>query len=146
MPTAPKLIAGILLSLTAVLVAYMYTFGFPNQTFKKEYYMLAAGVGFLVGWYTLGQKPFFGGKDSVVAGIRANIIMALVAAFSFALVSVWNGMGEHDFNNPFQVPITLITRSIAYFTAGLTVKICSIVLLTGALSGRLTGLANLHWR
>lgn len=146
MPTAPKLIAAILLALTALIVAYTYQLGYPDQTFKKEYYMLATGVGFVVGWYTLGQKPYFGGLDSITAGIRANIIMSIVGAISFSFVSVWNGMGEHAFNNPFQVPISLIMRSIAYFMSALTIKIWAIMVLTGAISGRLTGVANFHWR
>lgn len=146
MPTAPKLIAALLLTLTAVIVAYTYSLGYPDQTFKRNYYMLAGGVGFVVGWYTLGQKPYFGGVDSILAGIRAVIIMAIVAAIAFAFVSVWNGMGEHAFNNPFQVPISWITRSIANFISALTIKIWAILLLAGAISGRLTGVANLHWR
>jgi hypothetical protein len=72
MPTAPKLIAATLMALTALLVAYTYSLGYPEQTFKKDYYMLAGGVGFVVGWYTLGQKPYFGGMDSIMAGIRVN--------------------------------------------------------------------------
>ncbi len=146
MPTAPKLIAAILLALTALIVAYTYRLGYPELTFKKEYYILAGGVGFVVGWYTLGQRPFFGGLDSIVAGIRANIIMAIVGAICFAFVSVWNGMGEHAFNNPFQVPISWIMRSISYFMSALTLKIWTIMVLAGAISGRLTGVANYHWR
>lgn len=146
MPTAPKLIAAILLALTALIVAYTYRLGYPDLTFKKEYYMLAGGVGFVVGWYTLGQKPYYGGVDSIAAGIRANIIMSIVGAICFAFISVWNGMGEHAFNNPFQVPISWVTRSIAYFTSALTLKIWAIMLIAGAVAGRLTGVANLHWR
>ena len=136
MPTAPKLIAAILMALTALLVAYTYSLGYPELTFKKEYYMLAGGVGFVVGWYTLGQKPYFGGVDSIVEGIRANIIMSIVGAICFAFISVWNGMGEHAFNNPFQVPISWVMRSIAYFTSALTFKIRAIKLIPGAESGR----------
>ncbi len=146
MPTAPKLIAAILMALTALLVAYTYGLGYPEQTFKKEFYMLAGGVGFTVGWYTLGQKPFFGGVDSMLSGIRANIIMSIVGAICFAFISVWNGMGEHAFNNPFQVPISWVMRSISYFTSALTLKIWAIMLIAGAVSGRLTGMANLRWR
>jgi hypothetical protein len=146
MPTAPKLIAATLMALTALLVAYTYSLGYPEQTFKKDYYMLAGGVGFVVGWYTLGQKPYFGGMDSIMAGIRANIIMSIVGAICFAFISVWNGMGEHAFNNPFQVPISWVMRSIAYFTSALTIKIWAILLIAGAVSGRLTGVANMHWR
>lgn len=146
MPTAPKLIAALLMALTALIVAYTYRLGYPELTFKMGYYILAAGVGFLVGWYTLGQKPYFGGVDSIVAGIRANIIMAIVGAICFAFVSVWNGMGEHAFNNPFQVPISWIMRSISYFMSALTIKIWTIMVLAGAISGRLTGVANYHWR
>jgi hypothetical protein len=146
MPTAPKLIAATLMGLTALLVAYTYSLGYPEQTFKKDYYMLAGGVGFVVGWYTLGQKPYFGGMDSIMAGIRANIIMSIVGAICFAFISVWNGMGEHAFNNPFQVPISWVMRSIAYFTSALTFKIWAILLIAGAVSGRLTGVANMHWR
>jgi hypothetical protein len=146
MPTAPKLVAALLLALTAVLAAYAYSLGFPTKSFKGNYYLMSAGLGFLVGWYTLGQRPYFGGLDSVVAGVRANIILAMVAAISFALVSVWNGMGDHAFNNPFQVPITWITRSIAYFVSGLTIEVWAILLLAGAVAGRLTGVANYHWR
>ena len=86
MPTAPKLIAAILLSLTALLVALTYRLGYPEQTFKPTYYLLAAGVGGVVGWFTLGQKPYLGGVDSIMAGIRANIIMSVVGAIAFALV------------------------------------------------------------
>ncbi len=146
MPTAPKLIAAILLALTALIVAYAYRLGYPELTFKKEFYMLSGGVGLIVGWFTLGQKPYFGGVDSMVAGIRANIIMSIVGAICFAFVSVWNGMGEHAFNNPFQVPISWVMRSIGYFISALTFKIWAIMLITGAVSGRLTGVANLHWR
>ena len=60
MPTAPKLIAAILMALTALIVGYTYSLGYPELTFKKEYYMLAGGVGFVEGWYTLGQSPYFG--------------------------------------------------------------------------------------
>jgi hypothetical protein len=63
MPTAPKLIAATLMALTALSVAFTYRLGYPEPTFKKAYYMLTGGVGFVVGWYTLGQKPRFGGVD-----------------------------------------------------------------------------------
>lgn len=146
MPTAPKLIAAILLAATALIVAFTYQLGYPDQPFKTPYYLLSGGIGVIVGWFTLGQRPFFGGLDSIVAGVRAIIIMSVVGAVAFALVSVWNGMGEHAFNNPFQVPISIITRSIVYFSSALTLKIWIIMLLGGAVSGRLTGMANLHWR
>jgi hypothetical protein len=146
MPTAPKLIAAILLAATALIVAFVYRLGYPELTFKFGYYLLACCVGGIVGWFTLGQNPYFGGLNSILAGVRANAIMSVVGAIAFALVSVWTGMSDHDFSNPFQVPISLITRSVAYFSSALTVKIWTVMILGGAVSGRITGIANFHWR
>ncbi len=146
MPTAPKLIAGIILGLLAVLVAYIYQLDYPTVSFDNSFYMISGLIGFGVGWYTLGQNSYFGGWNSVVAGVRSVVVLALVASILFGLYHVYIGMTEHAYHKPMQVPITWIRKSIAYFSSSLRVDIWGVMIVFGALAGRLTGIANWHWR
>ena len=146
MPTAPKLIACISIGLIALIMAYVYQLDYPNTTFTTDYYKLATVTGMFVGWYSLGQKAYLGGLQSIVAGVRAVVILAVVAAIVFGLVFVWTGMGKHAFNKPMQVPVTWILKSIAYLSSSLRVEIWGPAVLMGAVAGRLTGIANRYWR
>lgn len=146
MPTAAKLIAGIFLGLLAVLVAYIYQLDYPTRTFEMEFYLVSGLIGFCVGWYTLGQKAYFGGWKSIMAGIRSVVALAIVSSILFGLYHVFVGMGDHAYHNPMQVPITWIRISIAYFSSSLRVDIWSVMIIVGALAGRVTGIANWHWR
>lgn len=146
MPTAPKMIAGIFHCLLAMLVAYIYQLDYPTSSFESDYYIIAGLIGFGVGWYTLGQNAYFGGWNSVLAGLRSVILLAIVASILFALYHVFMGMRDHAYYQPMQVPISWIKTSIAYFSSSLRVDIWSVMIIAGALAGRVTGIANWHWR
>jgi hypothetical protein len=145
MPTFTKLVAGLSLALTAYVAAYVFSDANPDLQATQRFPVGNAAVGFLVGWFSLGQRPGKSLTGAVVTGLRSIVVLVLVSAITFGLWFVLRGMLKGSFNEPIQVPTTWLVMSFQYTLLIFTVKMAVVLSIGGVLSGLFTRFAWRNW-
>lgn len=145
MPTAPKLIAGLTLALVAAIASYVFAITHPELFGGTVFILSNALFGFLVGWFSFGQKPGRGFAEGATKGIRSGIVLVFISAVAFGLRYVVKGMKKGFFNEPMDVFITWLSQSADYLVMSFTPEVWAIILVGGAISGIVTQFSSRYW-
>lgn len=145
MPTAAKLIGGILLTLTALYATYLFLAIKTTMGVANELYYINGILGFMVGWRSIGKDPGFGGFGSILSGMRGGFLFAVISA---AVYGVWVVILklERFFIRQFaDVAVSWFEETVAYLAVMIEPDIIIALLVGGIISGIGAGLANRYW-
>ncbi len=146
MPTAAKLVAGICFAIIGFLAALMFNATAETETgLGPSILTSAAIIGFLCGWVVLGRRPGLGGFESVASGIAAVIASLVFACILYGFSNFMSGLMHGAYASPMQALVSWLRVSVLLFVQTVTPSVWSILVLGGAIAGRLTGIANFRW-
>lgn len=146
MPTSAKLIAAICFALTAFIAASLFNTGEVGVIGLSDYMVIgASAIGAICGWFVLGDKAGYGGFDSVFKGITAAITSLMIICILFGLNKFAVGLTNGSFGHPMDAVVSWVRFSILLFTQTFNVPVWTVIILGGALSGRITGMVNARW-
>lgn len=149
MPTASKLVAFICYALIAVLCGVIWwstSIYASNAAYLYRFLPLIGILGGLVGWFGVGPQPHLGGFRSIALGLKGSIILVFVVAVFFAIWRIGAIMFSGGVLEPLQMFRLIIRFLFDHMMAFGVPNALFVLILGGALAGRLTGLSNKYWR
>jgi uncharacterized membrane-anchored protein YitT (DUF2179 family) len=145
MPTAAKLIGGILLTLTALYATFLFLAVKTTMGVAEELYFINGILGFLVGWRSIGRDPGFGGFGSILSGIRGGFLFVMISAVIYGIWVVILKLEKFFIRQFDDVAISWFEETVAYLKVAIQPDMLVALIVGGIISGIGAGLANRYW-
>jgi hypothetical protein len=147
MPTAAKLVGGILFFLVGWQAAEFTLLTFPAEM-AATYFPLTIGlIGFWQGWMVSGTRAGQGYGAGIGNGMRVGAQIAFFGLLLFALRTMFQRAANLRYESPGEATIATIELFIEYLlqTFGIP-HIWATLLIGGAIAGLLTEAIGRIWR
>jgi hypothetical protein len=145
MPTAAKLIGGVLLALTALYATFLLLAVLITMGVAEELYFINGILGFMIGWRSIGNDPGFGGFGSILSGLRGAFLLVMISAAIFGIWIVILKLEKFAIRQFADVAISWFEETVAYLTVFMQADVLVALIVCGAISGIGAGLANRYW-
>ena len=145
MPSAAKLIGGLLLALLSIYTTRLFLETSNSVYAIDRFYFVNAIIGFLVGWRSIGFDPGFGGMGSIVSGLRGSFLMMVVCAVVFGLWVVIAGLLRFYIKEFESVVDSWYYGALNYASSLTDVRFLVALVIGGCIAGIASGLANRYW-
>lgn len=145
MPTAAKLIAGILFALVAFISAHAYIPVLPEGSQVNVFPQYNAALGFLVGWLILGRGVGNGIMAAFWTGMMTSVWFYLWALLLWSLRDMLEKSTKLYYKQPTQAVLAVFENIMDYGVLGLYAPFIITLLAGGAVAGILTELGNRRW-
>ncbi len=146
MLTGARLIGGLLLGLSGIVIAMLLVDNDPTIGYQrsKVIYLLGA-VGFLTGWRSLGKRVGNGYRSAFGFGLRAAFTVALWSIFLAALYEIMGKITGYAGKSYMVAVVDLfqLTVDIAIYAFQWPIFLTAIVL--GIVCGLVTEYVNKIW-
>jgi hypothetical protein len=144
--TGARLVAGLILGLSGIVIAMLLIDGDPTKGhLRTETIYLLGAVGFLTGWRSLGKRVGKGYQAAMGFGLRASATMALWGVFLAALYETMRNITDHA-GQSYMVAVTELFQyvvDIAIWSLQWQVLLTAVVL--GILCGLVTEFISKIW-
>ncbi len=146
MLTGARLVGGLILGLSGIVVAMLLIDGDPTiRHLRPEVIGLAGTVGFLTGWRSLGRRVGNGYKAAFGYGLRAAVTVGLWSIFLAALYEVMRNIFDHA-GQGYMVPvIETFQLSVAIAVYCFQWPIILTALVLGIICSLVTEYVNKIW-
>ena len=146
MPTAAKLVAGIVMAVFAMIVIMVAISVYPDLERRGSGMMMtAAGVGLVVGWRGLGKIVTTDSGSGFTSGIRSGISAFLWVLGLFALDGMISGIMSHSYYEPLAAVLQIPLRMIVYGKMAMDLKILGTMVVLAAVAGKMAKTVSLRW-
>jgi len=145
MPTAAKLIGGILLALTALYATFLLLAVKTTMGVADELYFINGILGFMVGWRSIGRDPGFGGFGSILSGLRGGFLFVMISAVIYGIWVVILKLEKFFIRQFADVAISWFEETVAYLKVAIEPDMLVALIVGGIISGIGAGLANRYW-
>ena len=146
MPTAAKLVAGLVLGITAAVAAWLFVQDNAQNVAIGLRFIGGTGiVGFFVGWFSLGQNPGQSTLGGLFNGLRSLVWLLICVALVFSAIFVLTNLENNNFNEPMELPLLWIQIAFDYIVDALRRNIVTTLLIGGALAGVFAYHAGRRW-
>ncbi len=148
MPTAARLVAALSLAAGCVLMYFVLLVQYPDLRFERhqnELMGLLAGVGFLVGWLSLGVRAAMDDTSPMSLGIRATITCAIWIVILLSVRYIVDNMFRHGYDTPMQAIKDMFGVGFEYVLLMGNWKLIAFACVAGIVAGALTDSAAKTW-
>ncbi|MDU8913204.1 TrgA family protein [Aestuariicoccus sp. MJ-SS9] len=146
MPTASKLVAGLLLALLAIVASGQIKELMPPNTAFGYFTWVNAGIGFLCGWMIIGSRVGRGGAAAVSNGFTAVAALVFWGLFVQAVNEMVRLAVRHRYDGPVEAFAAVFEIGIEYGTVMLDWPLVLTLFAGGVATGIFTEIASRHWR
>jgi hypothetical protein len=147
MPTAAKLVAGILFFLIGWQAAKFTLLTFPPEMAATFFPLTIGLIGFWQGWTVSGTRAGQGFRAALGNGMRCGVQVAFFGLLLFALRTMFQRSANLRYDSPGEATIATIELFIEYFQQTLEIPhIWATLLIGGAIAGLLTEAIGRIWR
>ena len=146
MPTAAKLIAAVAFALVGWLAARAYIPQLPEGTNTGYFPEITAGLGFLIGWFTLGPsigRGYFGGAS---LGLRTSLLVVLWALLGFSSYFMVLRSTRMIYKNAGEAVLDVPLLMVQYGKLVASLPVIEVLVIGGILGGLITEVAGRRWR
>jgi hypothetical protein len=146
MLTGARLVGGLILGLSGIVVAMLLIDGDPTKGYlRKETIYLLGAVGFLTGWRSLGRRVGGGYKAAAIFGLRAAFTIALWSIFLAGLYEVMRNITHYAGKGYMDAVIDLFETTVDIALYSLQWPILLTAVLLGILCGLVTEYVSRIW-
>lgn len=145
MPTIPKLVGALGLSLTGVFTAEAILPYLPAGTKSEGLTLVAASFGLLLGWRVIGPAGGEPGR-SASAGLRAAFYLALWGLGFLGAVQMLNKAIRMRYDGPGDAIVDVLALGAKLGYAVLQIDVVATLFLGGAITAILAAWAGRRWR
>ena len=85
MPTAAKLVSALIYALVGWSASLAYNSALPEGISMSTLPPVMAGLGLLLGWFSMGPVAGRGWRESMAYGLRTSFLIGFLAMFGFAM-------------------------------------------------------------
>ncbi len=145
MPTAAKLVAAVAFALVGWLAALAYIPQLPEGTGTGSFPEITAGIGFLLGWLTMGPNVGRGYKEALSYGLRTSIFLVFWTLFIFSIVRMISRSTKMQYHNAGEAVLDVPMQMLEYARLLPATEIVVTLVIGGILGGLVTEFAR-KWR
>ncbi|MBE9477539.1 MAG: TrgA family protein [Proteobacteria bacterium] len=145
MPTAAKLVGGIILALTATYITFLFLGIKTTMGVAEELYIINGIIGFLLGWRSIGRDPGFGGFGSILAGLRGGILFMTTSAIIYGVWVVILKLERFFIRQFDDVLVSWFEETVAYLAVMIDPNVLVVLVVGSIASGIGAGFANRFW-
>ena len=145
MPTIPKLVAAIVLSVLAYVVSKMVMDVMPEATDFGIFLPLNMAIGFLTGWFYTGPLSTTRLADAISFGLTGAAILTFVALFAQSANEMTRLAMRHRYDGPIEAIAAGFQIGVDFGAQVFTLDVILTLAVGGVLAGLLTYLASLRW-
>ncbi|MFN3722084.1 MAG: TrgA family protein [Paracoccaceae bacterium] len=147
MPTAAKLVAGLVFGFVAFVAAHLYALSLPDGATSGVLRQVSAVVGVLCGWFVMGPfaKRARGQIDAMGAGVRTSLTMLIVVVLTFAIVEMLDRAIKGRFKTPMDAVLSIFEQGLRLIGSVAQPDILAVLLLGGLVGGSVSRWAGRRW-
>lgn len=145
MPTAAKLVGGIILALTATYITFLFLGIKTTMGVAEELYIINGIIGFLLGWRSIGRDPGFGGFGSILAGLRGGLLFMVLSAISYGIWIVILKLERFFIRQFDDILVSWFEETVAYLAVMIDPNVLVVLVVGSLASGIGAGFANRFW-
>lgn len=148
MPTAAKLVAAVVCAIVAYLAAAQYAAVIPDGRPAGLLREVSAVVGFLCGWFVLGNflmKPR-GQIEAMGTGMRTSVTMTFILLMAFSVWEMLLRAIDGRYKNPLDSILDIFGRALVLGKPIFTPGVLGVLLLGGLFAGVVAHYASTRWK
>lgn len=145
MPTIPKLVAAITLSVLAFIVSKMVMDLMPESTDFGIFLPLNMAIGFFTGWFYTGPLATTRLADALSFGFTGAAILTFVSLLAQSANEMTRLAMRHRYGGPLEAVVSTFEIAVDYGRQALTLEVLFTLAVGGFLAGLLAYLASLRW-
>lgn len=146
MPTIPKLVAAICLSITAYLASKMVMALLPPSTDFGIFVQLNMGIGFMTGWFYTGQLATTRIADALSYGLTGAAILTFLALFAQSAYEMTRLALRHRYDGPLEAVAAVFQIGVDFGADVFSTQVIITLAIGGLVSGVLTLWSSRHWQ
>lgn len=145
MPTVPKLVAAVCLSVLALITSKMVMALLPESTDFGIFLPLNMVIGFLTGWFYTGTLAPGRFADALSYGLTGAGILTFVALFAQSAYEMTRLAMRHRYGGPIEAIAAVFQIAVDYAVDLLTFDVVLTLAIGGLLAGFLSHMASRRW-
>ncbi|MGY3437033.1 MULTISPECIES: TrgA family protein [unclassified Marinovum] len=145
MPTIPKLVAAIILSVLAFITSKMVMDQMPPSTDFGIFLPLNMVFGFLTGWFYVGKLANTRMADAISFGLTGSAVMTFIALFAQSINKMIGLAMRHRYDGPLEAVAAVFQIAVDYGAEVFSVEVVVTLVVGGFLAGVMTYFASLRW-
>jgi hypothetical protein len=147
MPTAAKLVAGILWALLAWFVSNLIKPYFPEGSDLGLFAEVNATLGLLLGWTMAGPRAGQAGWSGAISfGFTTTVALVVTGVFLHSFAEMVRLSMRRLYEGPVEGLVAVFGLMVEYFTLMAQTDVMVMLLVGGIVAGLMTEWAGRQWR
>jgi hypothetical protein len=146
MPTAAKLVAGILWALLAWFASNLIKPYFPEGMDLGLFAEVNAALGFLLGWAMAGPRAGMGYSAAISYGLTTTVFLVVSGVFLHSFVEMVRLSLRRLYEGPVEGLVAVFGLMIKYFGIMAQTEVLVTLLVGGIVAGLVTEWSGRRWR
>ena len=146
MPTAAKLIAAVAFALVGWFAAMAYIPRLPEGTNTGYFAQITSGLGFVIGWFTLGPNAGKGYVEGMSLGLRTSMLVVIWALVGFSTYAMIMRSTKMIYKNAGEAVLDVPIQMMNYCKVMGSVPLIMVLVIGGIVGGLATEFAGRRWR
>ncbi len=145
MPTAAKLVSGILMAALGWWVADLISGYLPAETRTGRFREISALLGLAVGWRFLGRRAVEGFSAAIAFGVGASAVLVFWMMLVFSGIEMTKRSLRKAYDSPMEAIQGMIDIAIGYFQFLTPMDVALTLILGGIGAAVLAFLVSRRW-
>lgn len=146
MPTAAKLVAGILWALLAWFASNLIKPYFPEGMDLGLFAEVNAAWGFLLGWVMAGPRAGMGWNAAISYGLTTTVFLVISGVFLHSFVEMVRLSLRRLYEGPVEGLVAVFGLMVEYFGIMAQTEVLVTLLVGGIFAGLVTEWSGRRWR
>lgn len=146
MPTAARVVAGVLLAIVAFLASEAFKPLMHENTNFGYFSIVNAGIGLLVGWVVIGSRVGRGLAAGVNNGLTGAVALTFWCLFGHGANKMVEDSFDRRFTDMLEAIASIFERMLEYGLIMIDVNVIAILLVGGVITGVLAEIASRLWK
>ncbi len=146
MPTAAKMIAAVAFAIVGWFAAMAYIPQLPDSTNTGYFPQIVSGLGFVIGWFTLGPNAGKGYVEGMSLGLRTSMLVVLWTLLGFSTFAMIRQSTKMTYDNAGEAVLDVPIRMMYYGQLMGSANLIAVLVIGGILGGLATEFAGRRWR
>ncbi len=145
MPTGAKLIAAVAFAIVGWLAANAYIPQLPESTRTGYFREVMAGLGFVIGWLTLGPHMGRGYSEAASLGVRTSMLVVFWGLLGFSIYFMVLRSTKMIYDNAGAAALDVPMLMLQYGKLMGSVELIGILAIGGVFGGIAAEFAGRRW-
>lgn len=145
MPTAAKLIAAVVFAIVALIAAITFVPHMPEGSQIGLFRELTAVIGFIVGWFVMGDLVGKGYGEAAGSGLRTSVTVVFFTLLGFSIYLMVKKSYKMVYDGPMDAVLGVFQLMMEYGQMMLVPDVLGVLAVGGVLGGVVTEWAGRRW-